>query len=591
MSSGCFSTQAFQLLTLTLVSLVILWGSFHYYREYLQLAPEGTVVHGQDASGLRRSEVGLLIQQSSHLLQEKTFTLVLSENGLEKTPFSFSLAELGMTYDVPFTISAIFDQEAFSAQADVLGVHAAADEANDLPLLNTDDVNWEALFEVVRSHERSVRDASLLFDEEAGKWVFQEHQVGLRLLDADEALFREQLLALAAQGFPETSLELVLERVEPKVRSEELQPLYEHIQSLLATSYTWKLGEEVISFSFEKAPEALRLDLAQRRIEIDESALRAFFAPWAEKYEQAAGKVLAKDPVPQEKGYLKSEYEGDFVSGKVLDLEAILHRILSGEVSEVVPQLPFLYLEPEVALEGVGKLSLLARGQSSYALAHGEEREFNVRFGLSKYDGVVVPQGAEFNFNQILGWVTYEAGWKPALAIFGGGGVRPVPGGGLCQVSTTMYRAVINSGLPVTARKPHSLDVSYYHAYGYGIDSTVYPPEDINLKFVNDTPGPILIHTIMDEVNKEAFVEFYGIDDGREVELRQVINREVVLPNQVTYTSELPAGIQEVLQRGRTGRYIEWEWVIKRADGTVEQRAIETLYPAAARTVRVGMGG
>jgi vancomycin resistance protein YoaR len=233
---------------------------------------------------------------------------------------------------------------------------------------------------------------------------------------------------------------------------------------------------------------------------------------------------------------------------------------------------------------------LLSEGRSSYVLAHGEDREFNVRFGLEKYDGVVIPQGEEFDFNKILGWVTYDAGWKPALAIFGGGGVKPVPGGGLCQVSTTMYRAVVNGGLPVTSRKPHSLDVSYYQQYGYGIDSTVYPPEDINLKFINDTPGPILIHTRLDEVNKEVFIEFYGVDDGREVEINQVINRTVVLPNQVTYTSDITTGLQEVLQNGRVGRYIEWEWNITRADGTVENRTIETLYPAAAKIVRVGNG-
>jgi len=574
---------------LALVSLALLWGSFYYYSEYNQVAPKGTFLNGVSVSGLHRAEVEFLVERSSEALEQQTFTLLLSENGTEKKSFLFSLAELGLEYDASATVARVFDGSGYSAQADVLGVHAAADPVMT-PVLKTDEIDWKKIWEIVHAHEKPVRNASLTFDEEAREWVFQEHQIGLALLPFDQDVFTDQLLSLAKQGFKESSLELVLERIYPEVLTEDLKPLYDRIQSMTDQTFQWKAGEELMSFSFVEFPEAILVDLKRRSVTIDEKVLREYFSQWADLYEQMPGKVMAREPVLQEKGHLKSDYEGDFVSGKVLDFDRIIERILTGEAPEDIPLLPFLFLEPEVELESFGKLTFLSRGRSSYALAHGEEREFNVRFGLSKYDGVVIPQGAEFDFNQVLGWVTYEAGWKPALAIFGGGGVKPVPGGGLCQVSTTMYRAVVNSGLPVTARKPHSLDVSYYQAYGYGIDSTVYPPEDINLKFVNDTPGPILIHTIMDEVNQEVFIEFYGIDDGREVELRQVVNREVVLPNQVSYTSELPAGIQEVLQRGRTGRYIEWEWTIKRADGSVEKKAIETLYPAAARTVRVGVG-
>jgi vancomycin resistance protein YoaR len=265
--------------------------------------------------------------------------------------------------------------------------------------------------------------------------------------------------------------------------------------------------------------------------------------------------------------------------------------LLDAFLSEEHTQILTLSLEeqmPLLEMAGVGQLSLLARGRSSFVLSHSEDRTFNVKKGLAKYDGVVIPSGAEFSFNDVLGYVRYEDGWKPALAIFGGGGVTPVPGGGLCQVSTTMYRAAIHAGLQIIERKPHSLDVSYYLAYGDGIDSTIYPPKDIDLKFVNDTPGPIFIHTYTDDVAREAFVEFYGVDDGRKVELKQLVNRPVHLEREVVYTDDLSQGVTEET-KARQGRYVEWEWKITR-DGEEEYRKIETLYPARRRTVRVGTG-
>lgn len=588
LQSDCTVRQSLQLGFLTLAFLFMIWAGLYFYSQYLQSIPTGVSLSGKDFSGLRRTEAALLIEHVSQEWDQKTLEVVVSQNGTDKTSKTMKVSEMGLAVDLEGTLTKLF-RGTQVAQADVLDAHAAADQKVLLPTFVLQEAKWDKVLEWVKSFERPVRDAEVVYDDSAKTWLLQESQMGLALLESDEELLRDEFFALIQNGV-DRPLEVVLERIEPYHTTEEVRPLFEKAQNLLQRSYQWKVDGETVGFSFAENPEVITVDMEKGRVELDRAFLQAIFNEWAKNFNREAGAVIASEPVLQEKGYLKSDYTGEFVSGRSLDEEKILQQVLAEDFSEEVHELPFVSTAPQVELAGVGRLSLLSEGRSSYALAHGEDREFNVRFGLSKYDGVVIPQGEEFDFNQILGWVTYEAGWKPALAIFGGGGVRPVPGGGLCQVSTTMYRAVINSGLPVTDRKPHSLDVSYYQQYGYGIDSTVYPPEGINLKFINDTPGPILIHTVMDEVNKEVFIYFYGIDDGRKIEVKQVINRPVNLPNQVTYTSEIDTGFQEVLQKGRQGRYIEWEWNITRADGSVEKRTIETLYPAAARIVRVGNG-
>ena len=92
----------------------------------------------------------------------------------------------------------------------------------------------------------------------------------------------------------------------------------------------------------------------------------------------------------------------------------------------------------------------------------------------------------------------------------------PEFGGGICQVSTTVFRAAIFSGLKITARKNHAYPVHYYNPQGF--DATVYIPRP-DLKFINNTPGYILIQAHIDLEKKELTFDFYGTDDGRKTEV------------------------------------------------------------------------
>ena len=169
---------------------------------------------------------------------------------------------------------------------------------------------------------------------------------------------------------------------------------------------------------------------------------------------------------------------------------------------------------PELTTDGIdnmGITSLLSTGESNF---HGstKSRIHNITVGASKFNGVLVGPGDEFSFDTLLGDVGAKEGYLPELVIKQGQTV-PEYGGGLCQVSTTAFRAAVSAGLEVTARTNHAYAVKYYDPQG--TDATIYPPSP-DLKFVNNTPHYLLIQTRISGNN--LYFDFYGTSDGRKVE-------------------------------------------------------------------------
>ncbi len=161
-------------------------------------------------------------------------------------------------------------------------------------------------------------------------------------------------------------------------------------------------------------------------------------------------------------------------------------------------------------IEKLGITTLLAAGETDFK-GSPKNRIFNIGVGTSRYHGILIPPGAEFSFLQYLGPVDGEHGFKPELVIKEHVTI-PEFGGGLCQVSTTAFRAAIESGLKIVERHNHSYAVRYYGTAGF--DATIYPPYT-DLRFLNNTPAYILIQTKI-EGTRLTF-EFWGTDDGREI--------------------------------------------------------------------------
>lgn len=150
---------------------------------------------------------------------------------------------------------------------------------------------------------------------------------------------------------------------------------------------------------------------------------------------------------------------------------------------------------------------LLGRAQLSYA-GGTEGRNKNIELGIERINGTVVLPGAEFSYSKTLGEVTEEAGFSKEKMFLNGEVTKGI-GGGLCQISSTLFQSVLRAGLPVTERHNHSYSVSYYDV---GLDATYADPGP-DLKFVNDTQHPITIKgTAADHL---VTLELYGVSDGR----------------------------------------------------------------------------
>lgn len=152
----------------------------------------------------------------------------------------------------------------------------------------------------------------------------------------------------------------------------------------------------------------------------------------------------------------------------------------------------------------------LTRGESNFAGSPANRRH-NIGVATAKFNGLVILPGEEFSFNQYLDDVDEANGYKPELVIKENV-TTPEFGGGICQVSTTAFRAAMQSGMKVTYRRNHSYPVKYYGTPGY--DATVYQPFP-DFRFVNDTKTPVLLKTSIG--GSKVYFDVWGTKAGREV--------------------------------------------------------------------------
>jgi vancomycin resistance protein YoaR len=175
--------------------------------------------------------------------------------------------------------------------------------------------------------------------------------------------------------------------------------------------------------------------------------------------------------------------------------------------------LPFFSLSDTNTL---GINELVATGESDFS-GSSANRIHNVKVGASKYNGLIVKPGEEFSFNKFLGDVDAANGFLPELVIKREGLVMEF-GGGICQVSSTAFRAAMVAGFPITARRNHSFAVKYYAPQG--TDATIYPGSQ-DMKFINDSQSNLLIITRMEGL--KLYFDYYGSKDSRVVELSDPI--------------------------------------------------------------------
>lgn len=243
----------------------------------------------------------------------------------------------------------------------------------------------------------------------------------------------------------------------------------------------------------------------------DTKALKAFIAslsvkviqdPVDVKFSVLDGRVIIAEP---EKMGRRLKEEDSFT---------LLIRVLESSENKIAKiSLPTEITEPKLVAsdrERLGLRELVGEGHTNFK-GSPKNRVYNIKRSLEQFQNVIIAPGEEFSFVKYLGDVDGEHGYLPELVIKNNQ-TTPEFGGGICQVSTTVFRAAIYSGLKITERRNHAYPVKYYTPYG--MDATVYIPKP-DLAFTNNTPGAILMQSSIE--GTELTFRFYGTKDGRSV--------------------------------------------------------------------------
>jgi vancomycin resistance protein YoaR len=219
--------------------------------------------------------------------------------------------------------------------------------------------------------------------------------------------------------------------------------------------------------------------------------------------------------------------------------------------------LAFQITPPEVKDDATAAqlgITELVSQQSTYFRGSSAERVNNVKVAGARFHGLLVPPGAVFSFDENLGDVSLDTGFAEALIIYGGRTIRGV-GGGVCQVSTTVFRTAYFGGFPIVERNSHAYRVGYYERgdpgawSGPGLDATVFAPL-VDFKFQNDTAAWLLMEVYVNEAASRITWKFYSTSDGRQVSVSPADVQNVVPAPEPLYEEdpELPPGLDHLKQ-------------------------------------------
>jgi|SRR5579859_714881 len=251
-----------------------------------------------------------------------------------------------------------------------------------------------------------------------------------------------------------------------------------------------------------------------------------------------------------------------------------LSKIASGSASPttVLFELPIATTSPATTLSDTNTLGIDERiGFGDSFFRHSiPGRIHNVTLTAERINNIIVKPGAEFSFVKTLGEVSAATGFAPAYIIQGDRTVLG-DGGGVCQVSTTVFRALLNAGLPITRRVAHSYRVGYYEENSQpGFDATVFGG-NTDLRFINDTSHDLLVHTEIDPQKLYLTVEIFGTSDGRTSTISDYQLSDVTPAPPPLYQSDptLPHGTTKQIDFAAPGSKTTFTYTVKNQSGAV----------------------
>ena len=243
-------------------------------------------------------------------------------------------------------------------------------------------------------------------------------------------------------------------------------------------------------------------------------------------------------------------------------------------------------VNPDITDEDIKNMHITGKiaEATTYFNPANKERTHNIKIASSKLKDYIVPPGATFSFNEAVGPRTKEAGYKEAMVIVENE-FEPGLGGGICQVSSTMYNAALKANLPIVERRRHSLLVNYVPP---GLDATVVYGI-LDFKFKNNTDGYLWIKT---EVNSNFLtVKIFGWDES--IPKVTISRAETKIEPPVEYIEDpnLPRGEEVIEAAGKVGYKVQVVRILKNKDGKVLAQEIisNDTYPPEKKVIRIGV--
>lgn len=364
------------------------------------------------------------------------------------------------------------------------------------------------------------------------------------------------------------------------------------------TPKRWEVVPQMIDFSLDKNTtinEALTRGRTTRgwtnfleiyQLIISPLSVRPTFNFNQDKLETIASEIAGEIDRPSQDALFEFK-EGKVINFQVskegqgvdqTELRSLILLVLTGGPFQnplIALDLPVKKLIPKIATVQTNRLGireLLGEGESFFKDSI-PSRVHNIILASSYLHGIVIPPGEIFSFAEKIGDISAETGYQQAYVIRERKTVLE-DGGGVCQVSTTLFRGALNAGLPIVERQPHYYRVGFYEQGGYppGLDATVYPPSP-DFKFKNDTSAYVLIQTRIDKERKRLAFELYGTSDGRRVEVGKPIIHSQTPPPEPIYIDEpsLKVGVIKRIDTAHWGAKVSFKRKVWAADGSLKE--------------------
>jgi vancomycin resistance protein YoaR len=313
---------------------------------------------------------------------------------------------------------------------------------------------------------------------------------------------------------------------------------------------------------------------------LDAEALGAFLEPLAPELARAPenARFIFNDETRQ------LDLLREAVIGRSLDLPASVAAINAGLVAgghqiELVFQTTDPPVRSDATAEQLGITENVV-AVSTYFAGSSAGRIQNIRTASGAFHGLLVAPGDTLSMAEVLGEISLDTGYTEALIIFGDRTIQGL-GGGVCQVSTTLFRAAFFGGYQIDERHPHAYRVSYYEqgrgSPGPGLDATVFVPR-VDFRFTNDTPYWILLETYI--YGNQLLWKIYSTSDGRQVTWQSSGPTNVVEAQEPLYreNGDLPSGEIKQVDYEADGMDVTVTRTVTRGDATVHQDTFRTHY-------------